>query len=266
MKLGAGTYCWMWAIGVPGQPPPAKPLDGFALLDRCAALDLRVAQLGPNLPLDPARLGELAAHAKDLGIEIEIGIETLEPEALRHGVDLCHRLGARLLRTVDLYEGPVRSTADLESLLRDALPLLDGGPALALENARTPAAEMAAALDSIGSTRLGITLDTVNSLAIPEGTHEVVRHLAPFTLCLHVKDFRVRRIWHRMGFEVEGTPAGDGQLDIPWLLDQVRTAGRDPNVILELWVPQQADTEATIALENTWVRQSIAYLRQLITD
>jgi 3-oxoisoapionate decarboxylase len=266
MRLGGGSYCWMWAIGVPGQAPPARPLDAFALMDRCAALGLDVVQLGPNLPVDMERLDELAAHARAVELEVEIGIEGLDAEAVRRGAMLCRRLGARLLRAVDVYEGPARTAAELEGMLRAALPLLDGDLVLALENAGTPAAVMAGAMHAIGSPQLGITLDTVNSLAIPEGTAEVVRHLAPFTRCLHVKDFRVRRIWHRMGFEVEGAPAGEGQLNIPWLLGALRAAGCDPNAILELWVPQQATLEQTIALEESWARQSIAYLRRLIPE
>jgi sugar phosphate isomerase/epimerase len=106
----------------------------------------------------------------------------------------------------------------------------------------------------------------VNSLAIPEGTVEVVDALARHTLCLHVKDFRVRRIWHMMGFTVEGTPAGQGQLDVPWLLDRLGEAGRNPNAILELWVPQQETLAETIALEETWVKESISYLRRFIAE
>jgi len=34
---------------------------------------------------------------------------------------------------------------------------------------------------------------------------------------------------HMMGFEIAGAPAGQGMLDIPWLLGQLRAAGRDPN-------------------------------------
>jgi sugar phosphate isomerase/epimerase len=122
---------------------------------------------------------------------------------------------------------------------------------------------MAGALDRLGSSHVGVVLDTVNSLAIPEGTREVVRSLARHTVCLHVKDFVVRREWHRMGFRVEGRPAGRGQLEIPWLLDQLRRCGFAANVILELWVPQQDRLSQTIVLEHEWARQSVQYLRTL---
>jgi 3-oxoisoapionate decarboxylase len=50
---------------------------------------------------------------------------------------------------------------------------------------------------------------------------------------LHVKDFTIRRHQHMLGFEVEGTPAGQGMLNIPWLLGRLRDFGCNPNAILE---------------------------------
>ena len=68
MKLGGGTYCWMWAIGVPWQVLPPAPLNAFDLLDRCRQLSLRAVQFGPNLALDEERLDELAARAGEFGV------------------------------------------------------------------------------------------------------------------------------------------------------------------------------------------------------
>jgi sugar phosphate isomerase/epimerase len=151
--------------------------------------------------------------------------------------------------------------------LTPLVPTLDRlGVSLAIENATIPAAILAEALERIASPRVGITLDTVNSLAIPEGTEHVARTLAPHTLCLHIKDFSVDRVWHMMGFTVEGRPAGQGQLNIPWLLDLLRAAGRSPNAILELWPPRQSTVEETVAFEQRWAVESIEFLRRLIPD
>ncbi|MBI4873458.1 MAG: sugar phosphate isomerase/epimerase [Acidobacteria bacterium] len=266
MKLGIGSYCYMWSIGVEGAVPP-RPMTAFDLLAKCRELGVRVVQFGPNLPLDAARIDALSAEARAGGVEVEMGTAGLDAANIREQAALCRRMGATLLRTVDLYEGHARTVRELERSLRLLLPILeDSGVRLALENARTPARIVSAALDEVGSPFLGVTLDTVNSLAVPEGTAAVVDALARHTLCLHVKDFRVRRIWHMMGFTVEGTPAGQGQLDVPWLLARLREAGRDPNAILELWVPQQPSTAETIALEQAWAKESIPYLRRLIPD
>ncbi len=266
MKLGIGSYCYTWAVGLEGARPD-RPLNARDLLAKCSELNVRLVQFGPNLGLSSSEAEDLAVAAQQMGVGVEFGTAGLDRLVIQEWVELCQRTGVRFLRTVDVYEGPVRAAAELERRLREIVAVLEGnGVRLGLENALTPACDLAKVLDEIGSNLLGVTLDTLNSLAVPEGTHEVVRHLARHTLCVHVKDFRVRRLWHRMGFLVEGTPAGEGQLDIPWVLSAIRACGRDPNVILELWVPQQATLAETIALEEAWVRRSIAYLRPLIPD
>jgi sugar phosphate isomerase/epimerase len=88
--------------------------------------------------------------------------------------------------------------------------------------------------------------------------------LGPWVVNLHIKDFAITRPDHKMGFTVEGRPAGQGRLDVPWLLETLRGVGRDPNAILELWTPPQGDLAATIAVEDRWAAQSVAYLRELI--
>ncbi|MCW5966076.1 MAG: sugar phosphate isomerase/epimerase [Bryobacterales bacterium] len=264
MLLGIGTYCYMWSLGVEGSKPHV-PMDPLAILDEAVRLGVDVVQYGPNCPLSPREEVEIAAIARDRGIVLERGSTGLDPQHIGRELEVCERWGSSLLRTVDLYEGTAPGAATFAARLRELLPLLEtAGVQLAVENARMPAHVMAEALDSIGSPWLGVTLDTVNSLSIPEGTTEVVRHLAKHTLCLHIKDFRVRRIWHSMGFEVTGTPAGEGQLDVPKLLDQLHRADVNPNAILELWVPQQESVDKTAALERSWVEQSIPYLRSLI--
>jgi len=93
----------------------------------------------------------------------------------------------------------------------------------------------------------------------------VIASLAPYTIDLHCKDFRVRRAHHRMGFTIEGAPAGDGQLDIPALFARLEGFGKDPNAIIELWTPPAATWAATVELENAWAIRSVGYLRSLIT-
>lgn len=83
---------------------------------------------------------------------------------------------------------------------------------------------------------------------------------------LHVKDYVIKRHPHMLGFEVVGTPAGQGQLNIPWLIKTLDRNSHDFNAILELWHPLEPDLESTIIKENAWVETSIHYLRTLITE
>ena len=121
-------------------------------------------------------------------------------------------------------------------------------------------------LERVDSEYVGICLDTVNSFGALEGPEVVVNILGSWVVNLHVKDFVINRVNHSMGFVIEGKPAGQGRLNVPWLLQELRSRDRDPNAILELWPPPEETLEATIAKEDRWAVESIKYLRQLILD
>jgi len=270
MKLRIGTYAYMWSIGFPGAAPE-RPMTALDLLAKARELGVRVVQIGPNLPLDQlceAEQEAIVRQARAAELELEIGTRGLETDHLRRFVALAARMGATLLRTIpEIAGGNIPSLPEIAAYLRAIIPdLAAAGVKLAMENGRIPAQDLDQLLKTLACPWLGITLDTVNSLAIPEGTEEVVKTLARHTLCLHVKDFVVQRVWHMMGFTVEGRPAGKGQLNIPWLLGNLRAADVSPNAILELWPPEQKTLQETIALEQAWAVESINYLRQYIPD
>jgi len=270
MKLGIGAYTYMWAIGLPGAEPES-PMSWRELFSQARAFGVRVVQFGPNLPLETlpeAELDALARQAREWNLEIEAGTRGIDPEPLRRSIAVARRCGATLLRSVpEVGRGEIPSPEAFIASVRCVLPDLEAaGMRLSLENTRIPAAQLSQAIDAIGSSLVGITLDTVNSLAIPEGTEQVARTLARHTFCLHLKDFVVFREWHMAGFRVEGRPAGQGQLNVPWLLSLLKAAGRSPNAILELWTPEQATLAETIALERRWAEESISYLRRHIPD
>lgn len=270
MKLGIGTYAYMWSIGFPGAQPE-RPMTALDLLAKAREFALHVVQYGPNLSLGNLPEGERAVvleKAREWDIELEVGTSGLETEHLRQQLALAKRVGSKLLRTTpEPVGGRVPTVAEMTELLQAIIPhLVASGVKLAMENGRIPAATLEEALRSLGSPWVGITLDTVNSLAIPEGTEHVVKTLAPYTMCLHIKDFVVKRVWHMMGFSVEGRPAGQGQLDVPWVLETLRQAGVFPNAILELWPPEQKTLDETIALEQSWADESIPYLRRYIPE
>ena len=64
-----------------------------------------------------------------------------------------------------------------------------------------------------------------------------------------------------LGFTVTGCPAGQGMLNVPWLLGEIRTHGRCQSAILELWTPPADTVEETVAREAAWADESLAYLK-----
>src|SRR5690606_5281401 len=115
-----------------------------------------------------------------------------------------------------------------------------------------PARTLAAIVERLDSPHVGICLDTANSLGCMEGIDHVLEVLGPWVVNLHIKDVRVFRPSHLKGFIVEGRPAGQGQIDIPRLLERLRAFNRDPNAILELWPPPADDVDQAVAREEEW--------------
>jgi len=267
VRLGLGSYGVAWAIGVPGFPVQT-PLDAFGLLARAVEWGLDLVQIADNLPLDQMTSGELAslgARADHDRVSLEVGMRGLREETVVRYLEIARRLGSPIVRAVIDAPGFEPEPEEIVSILRRLVPALErAGVTLAIENHdRFPSAMLSEMVRAAGSSRVGVCLDTVNSFGALEGPAAVVETLGPLTVNLHLKDFTIRRAGHRMGFAVEGMPAGRGRLDVPWLLKRLREMGRDPNAILELWVPPEEDVVRTVAKEREWAEQSLAYLRPL---
>jgi sugar phosphate isomerase/epimerase len=234
-----------------------------------------VVQFGDNMPLDglPAdELTGLKGAAARAGLQVEVGMRGFDPDLVGRYVRIAANLGSPILRLVTDTADHQPSADEIVSALRGMASRLEAAHVvLAIENHdRFPSAQLREIVERVGSPRVGICLDTVNSLVALEDPYTVVRTLADLTVNLHIKDVRARRDATGPGVVIQGAPAGEGQVDIPWVIECVRTAGRDPNAILEQWVPPAEDVAmdmaATLAREATWAEQSVAYLRTLIPD
>lgn len=270
MKLGLSSYAYAWAIGVPGHAP-ARPMDACALLAEARRLGVRVLQVCDNLPLLRLAPGELSAFehgAREAGIAVELGMRGLRHDEVVAHLALARRLGSPFLRVVADSRGDEPSAAEVVARLRALLPEARRcGVKLALENHdRFTAATLVSIVEQAGPADVGICLDTVNSFGALEGPEVVVGRLAPYTLNLHLKDFTIQRVPSMMGFTIAGAAAGEGRLDVPWLLAQLRTHGREVNAILESWPPFGPTLEATIALERAWAETGVRNMRRLIHD
>jgi sugar phosphate isomerase/epimerase len=267
MRLGLSSYTYTWAVGVPGFPP-AQPLSTEDLLDRAVDLGVPVVQFADNLPLHRASpdIGGLARRARAMGVDIEVGTTGIDSDHLLRYLEIAVAAGSPLLRIV--VDTPDRHPAASEVV--DALGVLkndftNAGVTLAIENHdRFPAAELAGIVGALGADWTGVVLDTVNSFGALEGPDVVIRTLAPLAVNVHVKDFVITRAAHRMGFTVEGCPAGRGRLDIPALFATIRRYRPGVTAVLELWTPPQESLESTIDTERRWAEESVTYLKGLV--
>jgi sugar phosphate isomerase/epimerase len=249
-----------------GYPLPDHPITSLDLIDRARAHGFDLVQIADNLPVHELSSGELVTlrdHAMKSGTSIEIGTVGFEREHLQRYLHLARFLGARLVRTLIrtsdgkpdllLAEKCIRSVAD---------EYRSAGVELAIENyEQLTCAELASLVERIDNPFVGICLDTVNSFGALETPRQVVEILGPFVQNLHIKDFTIRRLPSKMGFEIIGCPAGEGNLEIEWIISELRRHGRHPSVILEQWTPWAGCIGSTIAMEEAWADRSITYLR-----
>jgi 3-oxoisoapionate decarboxylase len=264
MSVGVGSFAFGWAVGH-AQPP----FDEHALLAFARRHAVPVVQLADNLPVHRwprERLERFTNEAHAAGISIELGARGLTDAHLSKYLDLCRQCGAPLLRFVADAQAYEPSADDLAALIRNAGPALAAaGVTLALENHdRFPAAVLRRIIESAGAENAGICLDTANSLGAGEGLAAVTDILAPLTVNLHVKDVRITRLPHMMGFVIEGRPLGQGQLPIAETLERIRRHGRCASVILEAWTPPAATMPETIVQELAAADASIERLKALV--
>ena len=267
MQLGISSYTFGWAVGVRGHEPP-QPLDEQGLLDKCRALGMKLLQIGDNLPLhtfDKARLDRLAARALREGVQLEVGARGLSLERIAEYADIARRLNAKLIRFVVHDPDFEVKTDAVFGVLRDSLPLLNG-LTLGIENHdHIPAAELRGIIELVADERIGVCLDTANSLGAGEGIDVVTDLLAPITVNLHVKDFYIERVPHLMGFTVTGRPAGSGFLNLQTLFQKLSRFRRCHTAVLELWTPPESNLQQTIAKESAWAVQGLEYLKPFFT-
>ena len=265
MRLGISSWTYPWSIGLPGFPPPSHPFRLADLFTRASQLKVGVVQIADNLPLHALDSGELrdaVDHAADLHLTIEVGTRGVEPAQLLRYLNLAVSFDAKFVRTLIDSANAQPSLEQAEKWIREVLPEFEAyGITLGLENYEAHScSEIASLVRRLENKHVGICLDTVNSLGSLETPHYVVTTLAPLTVNLHVKDFVIKRVPQKMGFDVVGVPAGSGQLDIPWVLQQMPVAN-NMSAILEQWPPFGSSVEKAAELEQQWASRGVEYLR-----
>jgi 3-oxoisoapionate decarboxylase len=268
MKLGISSYTYTWAIGIPGSIP-GDPLSICGLLEKAYSSGIKLVQIADNLPVEKLAEDELellSDYSVEKGISLEMGGRGLTPEHTMRCLVAAQVIRSPILRMVIDSTGYEPAIPVIKGIIRDLLPEFSSRRIkLAIENHdRLKAREFAGIIDSIGSEWVGICLDSVNSMGAGEGFETVSDILIPYTINLHIKDFTIFRISHKMGLVIEGKPAGQGLLNIPDLLYRTSQNGLCQSAILELWTPPEPEIESTVLKEEKWAQESINYLKNLI--
>jgi sugar phosphate isomerase/epimerase len=267
MKLGISSFTYGWSIGVPGNLP-AVPMNEIELIHHANHFGMSCLQIGDNLPvhkMSPEQRDNLKSEATKYNIKLEIGARKLTEEHLNHYLDLTKFFKSSLLRFVVDGDGYEPDVPTIIGIIRKALPTLrQNNITLGIENHdRFKAEQLVSIMQAINDRYVGICLDCVNSMGAGEGLEWVLNRLAPFTVNLHVKDFKIERLNHKMGFHVTGTPAGKGMMDVHRIMNKLSSGDRCQSAILEQWMEPENDIEETIKKEQQWAVEGIQYLKQL---
>jgi len=267
MVLGISSFTYGWAIGTHSEQPSA-PMSESNLIAKTTEFRLNCLQIGDNLPIHSftkARLDSLKKTARHNSIRLEIGARILTKENLSSYINLAGKLHAPLLRFIIDGSDYEPSICTVIEIIKDALPKLKkSNITLGIENHdRFKARELAFIMEEVGSDQVGICLDCVNSMGTGEGLEYVADILVPYTVNLHIKDFKVERLPHKMGFTITGAIAGQGITNVPLLMEKLSKYNRCQSAVLEQWVPFETDEENTIRKEKQWAEASMKYLTSL---
>lgn len=268
MFLGISTYTFPWAVALHNASPGAS---GYyhELFQQAAENSIKFIQFGDNMPLHElpaAELQKINELAITNGICNQVGTRGLTVENIQRYIPIALHLGAKFIRVIIDDENYEPRVSVIKNVINTLLPQLKkSGIMLAIENHdRLPATLLEKIILDTDPEQLGICLDTVNSVGCGEGIKEITEVLAPYTINLHLKDFMIKRVDHKMGFTVEGTAAGSGMLDIEWLINKLQETGKCKTATLELWSNPLPSTAATLEQEKALFKTSISYLKQFL--
>jgi sugar phosphate isomerase/epimerase len=265
LKFGVGSWTFPWSIGVPGYPAPDAPLDAFDILRLADKLGAGVVQYADNLPLHEmgeTDLVELRKTADRFGMAIEVGTRGIQTDLLLEYLKIAKIVGAEIVRTLIFADSGKLTVAEIIRLLNRVLPeYTKENVRLVIENYELyTAAEYRKIMGSVVSDHIGICLDTINNFGTLETPIQVVQQLGEFVINLHYKDFVIDRIASKMGYQIEGTPAGKGALNARWLLETINAYEKCKSVIIEQWVPYIDSLESTRKRELEWAQEGAKFL------
>jgi 3-oxoisoapionate decarboxylase len=266
MKLGISSFTYGWNVGIP-ESMPQNPTTELDLVKKTIDFGLNCLQIGDNLPIhtfSEERKVTFRKALKDNHLRFELGAKKLTTEHLQNYIDLAVFFEAPLLRFIIDGENYEPSAEEVVKIINKAIPHLEADKiTLGIENHdRFKATELAEIMATINHPNVGICLDCVNSIGAGEGLEHVANALAPYTVNLHVKDFKAKRLPHKMGFVIDGEIAGKGMTNLPWLVEKILPYGRCQSAILEQWVPPENDIEDSCKKETNWAELGIEYVKQ----
>ena len=268
-KIGISSFAYCFACGSRQFTEPQHIMTPHDLIDKAAALGAYVVQFGDNMPLEVCsdeELERIRIHAVRCSIELEAGMRKATSERLSEYIRITHIIGGRVLRVITDGIGFTPDMQDFCRILASVIPQLEeSGVVLGIENHdRFSAREYAQMVETVNHPQIGLTVDTVNSLSREEHIDEVLKYMAPYCVCLHMKDYVIKRYDGGGGLKITGASPGTGRLDIRRCYEECKNrSNRNFNIILESWMEPCETLEETLRIEDEWAAAGVSYLKTL---
>jgi len=242
----------------------APPLEDQ--LEHLRGLGVEAFQICENVrprEISQARWQTLLRRAQALDLRLSLGCMTMRPEELLWHLERASSLPSRNMRVIFELDKQGEPSRDQVMRLLDsiapALQQLD--MRLAIENHFDLSSRLLAEIISqYPPQSFGFCLDVANSLRKFESPETVFDLLENRALLYHFKDYRIEG--SNVGFRVMGAPLGQGLLDLPGLLQRVRSCTPDPEIYVENWVPATEDTSNDAATDLQWLEIGIKAVRE----
>lgn len=210
----------------------------FEYLDYCAKLGAKVVHFSEIRfigNLEPGHLNKVAEYAKNLGIEVEIGMRSICPtsslfdpkqgtaeQQLTRMIDAAVNVHSPIVRAflgqMADRTGPVSMEQHIENVakvLRNVRSkAIDSGKKIAIENhaGDMQGRELKSLIEQAGKDFVGACLDSGNPCWALEDPHVTLDHVAPYVLTSHVRDSIVWRTPE--GIAMQWARLGDGNVGI----------------------------------------------------
>jgi len=270
LNFGISSWCYPWSMGVVKGPQPPIKMTWLELLNKAIELEVNLVQLADNLPLEKlskTELDELKFFADNNEISLEVGTKGIEEEHLSKMLDIAVQLNSPILRVLPAFFGSSAMMKEVEAKINRVLPLFEKeNIVMVLENTEAfKAEEYAGLIQRVDHPNFQMCVDLANALGIMEGPEFVLEKLMPYCGNFHFKDVVVKRSETVMGFTIDGAPAGQGDLSLPWIIEQLKLNQKSPSIIIELWPTWTNTIEETKILEENWTRESVAYMKSIMS-
>jgi len=267
--VGLSSFTYPFACGINPAKQPQNPMTPMQFLKKAVELNVQSVQFSHNMPLEVCKDDELQgirSYAELHGIRLENGMKRMTSERLHRYIAISEQIGAKLLRIITDGADYEPTVHEIVGILNDAIPLIEkSGLVLGIENHdRLMAWEYAEIAKQVNHPLVGLVVDTTNSLSTEEPVEEVLKWMAPYCVCCHLKDYTIKRSNFGIGLAIVGASVGTGRQDILKVISYLQShAKQDFSTILESWMEPCGTLEETLIQEEAWARDSVAYLKSL---